>query len=321
MTAIAVLDDWQRAARASADWTPLTARAEVTFFTTPFADEDDAARQLAAFDVLLVIRERTPFPRSLWSRLPRLRMFGFTGRHATLVDLAGMIGAGITVCHTGGGPSGNSTAEIALGLLLALARSIPAADAATRAGRFQVGTAPGTMLAGKTLGLIGVGRIGALMAAYGKALQMNVLAWSPHLTPERAAAAGATYAAKDALLAAADAVSLHLVLAPATTGILRAADLARLKPGAMLVNTARAQLVDERALVEAVTAGHLRAGLDVFHHEPLAADDALARSPNVVLTPHLGYSVGEVYRQYFREGIENTLAFLDGAPIRVLARP
>jgi phosphoglycerate dehydrogenase-like enzyme len=321
LPAIAVLDDWQRAAHTSADWSALKARADVTIFTTPFADEDDAARQLAPFDLLLVIRERTPFPRSLWSRLPRLRMFGFTGKHATLVDLAGMIDAGITVCHTGGGPSGHSTAEIALGLLLALARQIPAADAAVRAGRFQLGSAPGTILAGKTLGLIGVGRIGALMAGYGNALQMNVLAWSPHLTPERAAAVGATYAAKDALLAAADAVSLHLVLSPATRGILGALDLARLRPGAMLVNTARAQLVDEQALVDAVTSGRLRAGLDVFHREPLPADDPLAQSPNVVLTPHLGYGVTEVYAQYFREGIENALAFLDGTPVRVLARP
>ncbi len=297
MPAVAVLDDWQRAARTSADWSVLSARADVTFFTTPFADEDDAARQLAPFDLLLVIRERTPFPRSLWSRLPRLRMFGFTGKHATQVDLAGMIDAGITVCHTGGGPSGNSTAEIALGLLLALARQIPAADSGVRTGRFQLGTAPGTILAGKTLGLIGVGRIGALMAAYGKALQMNVLAWSPNLTPERAAAAGATYAGKDALLAAADAVSLHLVLSPTTRGILGAADLARMRPGAMLVNTARAQLVDEQALVDAETSGQLRAGLDVFHREPLPAADPLARSPNVVLTPHLGYSVTEVYEQ------------------------
>jgi len=319
MTAVAVLDDWQQAARTSADWSPLTARADVTFFTAPFADEDDAARQLAPFDILLVIRERTPFPRSLWSRLPRLRMFGFTGRHATLVDLAGMADAGITVCYTGAGPSGHSTAEIALGLLLALARRLPSADAAVRAGRFQAGTAPGTMLAGKTLGLIGVGRIGALMAGYGRALQMSVLAWSPHLTPERAAAAGAVFTGKDALLAAADAVSLHLVLSPATTGILGAADLARLRPGAMLVNTARAQLVDERALVDAVTSGRLHAGLDVFHREPLRADDPLARAPNVVLTPHLGYSVTEVYREYFRQGIENALAFLDGTPIRVLA--
>lgn len=320
MPAIAVLDDWQRAARTSADWSALAARADITIFTMPFTDEDDAARQLAPFDLLLVIRERTPFPRSLWSRLPRLAMFGFTGRHATLVDLAGMIDAGITVCHTGGGPSGNSTAEIALGLLLALARQIPAADTAVRAGRFQLGTAPGTMLAGKTLGLIGVGRIGALVAGYGKALQMNVLAWSPNLTPERAAAAGATYSAKDALLAAADAVSLHLVLSPTTRGILGAADLARMRPGAMLVNTARAQLVDEQALVDAVTSGRLRAGLDVFHREPLPADHPLAHSRNVVLTPHLGYSVTEVYEQYFREGIENALAFLDGKPIRVLTR-
>ena len=222
VTKIAVLDDWQRVARSAADWSPLTARADVTFFTEPFAGEDDAARQLAPFDILLVTRERTPFPNSLWSRLPNLKMFGLTGARAGLIDMAGMIAGGITVCYTGGGPSAHSTAEIALGLLLSLARRIPAADAAVRAGRFQLGTEAGPVLAGKTLGLVGLGRIGTLMAAYGNALAMKVVAWSPNLTDERAAAAGATRLAKDALLRASDAVSLHLVLSPRTRGVLGA---------------------------------------------------------------------------------------------------
>ncbi len=318
MTKIAVLDDWQRVARSAADWSPLTARADVTFFTEPFAGEDDAARQLAPFDILLVTRERTPFPKSLWSRLPNLKMFGLTGARAGLIDMAGMIGGGITVCYTGGGPSAHSTAEIALGLLLSLARRIPAADAAVRAGRFQLGTEAGPVLAGKTLGLVGLGRIGSLMAAYGNALAMKVVAWSPNLTDERAAAAGATRLAKDALLRASDAVSLHLVLSPRTRGVLGAADLAVMKPGAMLINTSRAPLVDETALTDAVVAGRLRAGLDVFYQEPLPADHPFTRAPNVVLTPHLGYSAIEVYEEYYRECIGNALAFLDGKPIRVL---
>jgi phosphoglycerate dehydrogenase-like enzyme len=315
---IAVLDDWQKIARRSADWAPLVARADVHFFDKPFAGEDDAARQLADFDIVLATRERTPFPASLVARLPRLRMFGLTGARAALIDTAGMIERGITVCYTGGGPSGASTAELALGLMLAAARRIPAGDAAVRDGRFQLGTEAGPVLEGKTVGLIGVGRIGSRMAGYCSALGMKVLAWSQNLTGEAAAAAGAVRVSKDELLSVADVVSLHLVLSERTRGILGPADLARMRPGAILVNTARAPLVDEAALIAAVQSGRLIAALDVFYREPLAADHALARAPNVVLTPHLGYSAIEVYREYFQQDVENTLAFLDGKPIRVL---
>jgi phosphoglycerate dehydrogenase-like enzyme len=317
-TRIAVLDDWQKVARASADWAPLMARAEVTFFETPFADEDAAARALAPFEVLLVTRERTPFPMSLVRKLPNLKMFGLTGARAGLIDMAGMIAHGITVCYTGGGPSGSSTAEIALGLLLSVARDLPAGDAAVRAGRFQLGTRAGPVLDGKTLGLVGLGRIGARMAAYGNALNMTVLAWSPNLTDERAKEAGATRVAKDELLARSDAISLHLVLSDRTRGVLGAADLARMKPGAILVNTSRAQLVDEAALTDAVVSGRIMAGLDVFYREPLPADHPFTRLRNVALTPHLGYSALEVYREYYAECAENALAWLDGKPIRVL---
>lgn len=321
MPRIAVLDDWQGVARTSADWSALQARADVTFYTVPFPDEDAAARELADFDIVLAIRERTPFPASLLRRLPKLRMFGLTGAHAALIDIAAMIDRGITVCHTGGGPSGASTAELALGLMLAAARRIPAGDAAVRAGRFQQGTRVGMMLSGKTIGLIGLGRIGALMARYCRALGMQVLAWSPNLTAERAAAADAVYAVKDDLLSRADVVSLHLVLSGRTRGVIGATDLARMKPGAILVNTARGPLVDEAALVAEVQSGHLIAALDVYAHEPVPADYPLNRAPDTVLTPHYGYSVTEVYAEYFRHAVENALAFLDGKPIRVLDKP
>lgn len=321
MTRIAVLDDWHDAARGSADWSALQARADVTFHTAPFADEDAAAAALADCDIVLAVRERTPFPASLVSRLPRLRMFGLTGARAALIDISGMIDRGITVCHTGGGPSVASTAELALGLMLAAARDIPAGDAAVRAGRFQQGTRAGMVLGGKTVGLIGLGRIGALMARYCRALDMQVLAWSPNLTAERAAAAGAVHAGKDELLSRADVVSLHLVLSDRTRAVVGAADLARMKPGAILVNTARAALVDEAALLAAVGSGRITAALDVYAREPLPADHPLGRARNTVLTPHFGYSVREVYAEYFRQAVENALAFLDGRPIRVLDRP
>jgi phosphoglycerate dehydrogenase-like enzyme len=318
VTKIAVLDDWQRVARKSADWSPLTGRADVSFFEKPFANEDDAARQLAEFAIVLATRERTPFPASRVARLPRLRMFGLTGARAGLIDIAGMISRGITVCYTGSGPSASSTAELALGLMLAAARRIPAGDVAVREGRFQLGTDAGPVLDGKSIGLIGLGRIGARMAAYCRALEMKVLAWSQNLTAEAAAAAGAARVSKDELLSTADVVSLHLVLSERTRGILGAADLARMKPGAILVNTARAQLVDENALVAAVESKRIIAALDVFYHEPLSPSHPIARAPNVVLTPHLGYSVIEVYKEYYQQSIENALAFLEGKPIRVL---
>jgi phosphoglycerate dehydrogenase-like enzyme len=315
---IAVLDDWQQVARRSADWSPLINRAEVEFFDKPFADEDDAARRLVGFDIILVTRERTPFPSSLVARLPKLRMFGLTGSRAGLIDLAGMISRGIVVCYTGGGPSVSSTAELALGLMLAAARRISAGDVAVREGRFQLGTEAGHLLDGKTIGLIGLGRIGARMAAYCRALDMKVIAWSQNLTPQAASAAGAVRVDKDALFKTADVVSVHLVLSPRTRGIVGAADLALLKPGAIVVNTARAQLIDEVALIAAVQARRIVAALDVFYREPLPASHPLAQSPNVVLTPHLGYSVIEVYREYYHQSVENALAFLDGKPIRVL---
>lgn len=318
MTKIAVLDDWQDVARSSADWTVLMARADVAFFRAPFADENEAADKLAPFEIILATRERTPFPPSLVARLPNLRMFGLTGHRAALVDIAGMVGRGITVCNTGGGPSVASTAEMALGLMLAAVRDIPAGDRGVRGGSFQLGTRPGTLLSGKTLGLIGLGRIGSTMARYGVALGMRVIAWSPNLTDERAAGAGVMHTAKDELMSISDVVSLHLVLSERTRGILGAADLARMKPGAVFVNTARGPLVDEAALIAAVQSKRIIAALDVFQREPLSPQHPLALAANTVLTPHLGYSVTEVYADYYRDTVENTLAFLDGRPIRVM---
>ncbi len=321
MMRIAVLDDWQDVARSSADWSPLIARADVQFFPAPFTDEDDAAKVLADFDIVLATRERTPFPRSLVTRLPRLKMFGLTGARAALVDIAGMIERGIVVCYTDGGPSVNSTAELALALMLAAARRIPQGDTSVRAGTFQRGTPAGFMLSGKTIGLLGLGRIGAQMARYCNALGMRVIAWSQNLTDERATAAGAARVPKEELLATSDVVSLHLVISDRTRGVLGAAELSRMKPGAILVNTSRGPLVDETALIDAVQSGRLFAALDVYHREPLRADYPLLRCPNTVLTPHLGYSVLEVYADYYQQTVENALAFIDGKPMRTLERP
>jgi phosphoglycerate dehydrogenase-like enzyme len=318
MTKIAVLDDWQGVARASADWSRLAQRAELVFFEQPLGGPDAAAQALAEFDILMAMRERMAFPATLIARLPRLRMIALTGSRTWTMDIEACSARGIIVSNTGGEKSGSATAELALGLLLAAARHIPAADASMRRGVFQRGIPMGSVLDGGTLGVIGLGKIGSRLARYGQALGMQVLAWSPNLTQDKAAAAGTRLVDKITLLAESDAVTLHMVLSDRTRGILGADDLARMKPGAILVNTSRGPLVDEAALLERLRSGQLSAGLDVYGQEPLPADHPLRSLPNVVLTPHLGYGTREVYAQFYRESIENVLAFLDGKPARVL---
>ncbi|MFO1318230.1 MAG: D-2-hydroxyacid dehydrogenase family protein [Burkholderiales bacterium] len=315
---VAVLDDWQGVADTSADWTALRAQADVTVFDRAFASPDDAVRALADVDILIAMRERTHFPRTLIERLTRLRMIALTGARSWTLDTDACTERGIVVSHTGTEGAGAATAEVALGLMLAAARALPAADAAMRAGVFQRGIPPGPVLEGRTLGVLGLGKIGARMARYGQALGMRVIAWSQNLTAERAEAAGATLVDKSTLLADSDVLSLHVVLSDRTRGIVSADDLARMKAGAILVNTSRGPLVDEAALLSALRRGHIAAGLDVYWQEPLPPDHPLLSLPNVVLSPHLGYCTREIYAQFYRESIENVLAFLAGAPTRLL---
>lgn len=318
MTKVAVLDDWQGVAKTSADWSTLQSRAEVVFFAKAFENEDDAARQLADFEIVLSMRERTPLPGSLINRLPKLRMLGMTGARNASLDTAACTARGIVVCNTTGGQNNEAaTAELALGLLISAARAIPAGDANIRAGKFQEGVPVGIALAGKTMGVIGLGRLGSHMARYCNALNMKVLGWSQNLTPEKAQAAGATMVSKEELLSRSDAVSIHLVLSDRTRGLLGAADIARMKPGAILINTSRGPIVDEKALIEAVQARRIVAALDVFDREPLPANHPLRGAANVVMTPHLGYGVKETWDVFYPQSIENALAFLDGKPVRV----
>jgi phosphoglycerate dehydrogenase-like enzyme len=312
---VAVIDDWQGIAPGCADWAPLQARAEVVFFQDTLPDP---AAALADFDVIMIMRERTPFPAGLIEALPRLRMIAATGHRTASLDMAACTRQGIVVSAAQGGGSNAATAELALGLLIAAFRHIPQGDAAIRAGGFQGGVPPGDTLDGRTLGIIGLGRLGGRLAGYARALGMTVLAWSQNLTPEAAAAAGAERVEKAALLERSDAVSLHLVLSDRSRGILGAADLARMRPGAVLVNTSRGPLVDEPALLAAVQSGRIRAALDVYDREPLPPDSPWRTAPNTVLTPHLGYVTADTMQGFYREGVENVLAFLDGAPIRLL---
>jgi len=315
---VAVLDDWQGVAKRSADWSTLQQQADVIYFEDPFAGPDKLAQALSGFDIIVAMRERTKFSKELLDRLPKLRMIALTGGRTWTMDFDTLNARGIPVCHTGGEKSGAATAEIALALLLSAARFINRGDATIRQGGFQGGVPSGDVLDGKTLGIIGLGKIGSRMARYGAALGMQVLAWSANLTVEKAAAAGAQLVDKVSLLTQSDAISLHLVLSDRTRGVLGAQDLALMKPGAILVNTSRGPLVDEAALVERLKTGKLIAGLDVFAQEPLPADHPLRSLPNTVLTPHLGYCALEVYAQFYWESIENVLAFLGGTPTRVL---
>jgi phosphoglycerate dehydrogenase-like enzyme len=314
MVKIAVLDDWQGIARKVADWSPLTSRAEVAFYEEPLGAR--AAEVLADYDIVLTMRERLPVPASLVERLPKLRMLGMTGNRAPVIDIAALTAKGVVVSRTGGERSAAATAEMALALTLAAVRRVPQGDASIRVGRFQEGVEPGFVLDGRTLGIVGLGRIGSRMAAYGRALGMQVLAWSQNLTDEKARAQGARLVSKRALFAEADVVSVHLVLSDRTRGLIGSADIARMKPGAVLVNTSRGPIVEQKALVAALQEGRIRAGLDVFDEEPLSPDHPLRTAPNTALSPHLGYCVREIYEQFYRESIENVLAFLEGKPIR-----
>ena len=317
-TKVAVLDDWQSVARQSADWSGLESRADVTIFPDAFANEDDAAAQLADFDIVLSMRERTPLPGSLINRLPKLRMLGITGARNLSLDTPACTARGIVVSNTqGGGYTDSATAELALGLLIAAARGIPKGDDNMRHGQFQRNVPIGISLAGKTIGIIGLGRLGGYMAKYCLAMRMNVIAWSQNLTAERCAEVGATLVSKDELMSKSDAISIHMVLSPRSRGLVGAADIARMKHGAILVNTSRGPLVDEDAMVAALRAGRIVVALDVYDREPLPENHPLRSLSNTVLMPHLGYGVKETWDGFYPQMIENALAFMDGKPVRV----
>jgi phosphoglycerate dehydrogenase-like enzyme len=313
---VAVLDDWQGIAAGAADWASLGA--EVTFFRHGFASPAATVAALKSYDVIVAMRERTWLGKEVIEGLAALKLLSFTGPRNAAVDTPACTARGIVVCNTTSTGSSNDTPELALALLLAAARRIPLGDAEIRAGRFQDNVPPGLGLHGRTLGLIGLGRIGGRMAEFGKVLGMRVLAWSQNLTEARAEEAGATLVPKEKLLAESDAVSIHLVLSARTRGILGAADLARMKPGAILVNTSRGPLVDEPALVAALEAGRIFAALDVFDREPLPADHPLRRAPNTVLSPHLGYVTRDNMSSFFLHSVENIRAWQQGRPVRVV---
>ncbi len=313
---IAILDDYQQVALGMADWSVLPSDSQPDVFQDHLFDEDALVARLKDYDVVMGMRERTPMPRSLLERLPNLKLLITTGMGNASFDFAAATELGI-VCAgtaTGGGPS---TAELAWGLMLALAKKIPREDAAVRAGKWQLGLTES--VSGKTLGIVGLGRLGTVTARVGLAFSMNVLAWSQNLTPEKAAEAGVAYATKDELFSKSDFVSIHYTLSDRSRGMIGARELALMKPTAYLINTSRGPLVDERALIDALrTRSIAGAGLDVFDIEPLPKDHPLRNMENTVITPHLGYVTQEGYKAMFANTIENIQTFAAGDPVRVI---
>jgi D-3-phosphoglycerate dehydrogenase len=317
---LAVLDDYQQLALKSADWDRLKRRGlEISVLHEAFASQDDAATKLAPFDVLVLMRERTPFPRELIEQLPKLKFIALTGLRSASLDLAVCSARRIPVCHTGPGRTSAVTAELAFGLILAAARDFARAERNMRSGRWHEGLRGGTVLEGKRLGIVGLGKLGGRVAGYARAFGMEVVAWSQNLSAARAAEAGARMVSKEELLKTSDFVSIHLVLSDRTRNLIDAPDLALMKPGAVLVNTSRGPIVNEKAMLEALASGRLaHAALDVYDREPLPAEHPLRRMENVTLIPHLGYVSNEVLAAFWGDSIENIEAWLDRKPIRVL---
>jgi phosphoglycerate dehydrogenase-like enzyme len=313
----AVLDDYQGVSLEYADWSRLGDSVEVTVFREHLDGEDAVAEALTEFEIVVVMRERTPLTATLINRLPKLRLVVSSGMRNASIDRAAAAARGVVVCGTRS--ASQPPAELTWALILGLARGLVTENSALRAGGPWQQTV-GTDLAGATLGLLGLGKIGTQVARVGLAFGMDVVAWSPRLTADRAAAAGVRLAPdKRSLFAEADFVSLHLVLAETTRGIVGAEELGAMKPTAYLVNTSRAGLVDTPALVAALRQRRIAgAGLDVFDVEPLPADDPFRALPSVLATPHLGYVSRRNYRGYFTEAVEDIAAFLAGERVRVL---
>jgi phosphoglycerate dehydrogenase-like enzyme len=313
----AILDDYQNVALELADWSKLTGEVELTVFNAPLGGPEEIARALKGFDMVVLMRERTAFPRRLIEALPDLRLLISTGKRNWMLDVEAANERGIVTCSTE--TTGNPTTSIAIALMLELTRRIGYESERLKNGALWQSTL-GVDIEGKTLGLIGLGRLGAKVATIGQALGMKVIAWSQNLTAERCASAGVELSpSKEALLAEADIVSLHVVLSPRTRGLIGPEEFALMKPSAYLINTARGPIVDEAALIAALRDKRIAgAGLDVYDIEPLPGDHPLRALDNVVLSPHLGYVTAENFRTCYTGVVEDIRAFLDGKPIRLL---
>jgi phosphoglycerate dehydrogenase-like enzyme len=315
---IAVLDDFQRVAERMTDWTKLGAASELVFFHDHLDHEDALVARLEAFDAIVAMRERTPFPRALLTRLPRLQVLVATGMHHQTIDFDAARERGIVVCGTESPFGVEATTEHIWALILGLARHIAVEDAAIRAGGWQVAIGP--VLTGKTLGVLGLGNLGRSVPPVARALGMRVVAWSRNLSDERAAAEGVERVDHDVFFRDSDVITVHLKLSPRSIGYVGAAQFALMKPTALFVNTSRGPVVDEAALIEALRTRRIAgAALDVFDREPLPVEHPLRSLPNTLLTPHMGYVSSDGYRTYYAQAVEALVAFRAGTPVRRLA--
>ncbi len=313
----AILDDYQNVALKLADWTPIRDRVDLTVFDQPFASAADAISALQDFEIVCAMRERTPFPGDVLSALPKLKLLLTSGMRNASFDLETAKQRGVTVCGTGN--VGNPTAGLAIGLMLELTRKIGFENARMKAGEAWQVTV-GQDVEGKTLGVVGLGKLGTKVALIAKALGMNVKAWSTNLTKETCDAAGVAYATKEELFATSDVITIHTVLSARSKGLVSRDDLARMKPTSYLINTARGALVDEGALLELLQQRRIAgAGLDTYSQEPLPVDHPLRKLDNVVITPHLGYVTEENYRRYYEDMVDGIAAWLKGAPVRLIS--
>ncbi len=313
----AILDDYQNVALKLADWGKIKDRVEIKVFSEHLGGADKVIAALQGFEVIVAMRERTPFPKNVIDALPALKLLITTGSRNASIDTEAAKARGVTVCGTGG--FGNPTSGVAIGLMLELTRRLGYENARLHAGApWQ--TTIGLDLEGMTLGILGLGKLGVRTANIAKAFGMKVIAWSQNLTPDKCREAGVAYASKDDLFRQSDFITIHVVLSPRTRGLIGAAELALMKPTAFLVNTSRGPIVDEAALIAALRGGKIAgAGLDVFDVEPLPLDHPFRKMENVVITPHLGYVSEQNYRRYFADAAEDIGAFLDGKPVRVLS--
>jgi len=318
MAAIAILDDYQNVALRMADWSGLQKGHKVVVFNERLPDVDAAAaKALAEFDVIGIMRERTPFPRALFEKLPRLRLLVTTGKRNASVDLEAAKACNVMVCNTGG--AGRSTAELAIGLMIALARHFREEFHTMRpGGGWQ--TTLGTDLEGKTLGLLGLGNLGARVGRIGAAMGMKPIAWSQNLDAEQARERGAERVEKDELFRRSDVLSIHLILSQRSRGLVGARELSLMQPTALLINTSRGPIIDEAALVAALKEKRIAGfGGDTFDVEPLPSNHPLRSEPRALLTPHLGYVTEETYRDFYGGMVQAIEAWLAGKPINILA--
>jgi phosphoglycerate dehydrogenase-like enzyme len=305
---IAVLDDYQNAALESADWSVLGQRADITVFKDHLADPEAVIERLMPFDVICVMRERSPLPRNIIERLPNLKLIASTGAGNASIDVAAAVERGIAVVHTG--YRSDPAIEFTWALILASARHIVTESNSVRSGGWQ--KTVGTDLRGKTLGVLGLGRIGSEVARIGRAFGMNLIAWSQNMTPQAAEAAGATLVSKNQLLEQADFLTIHLVLSSRTSGLIGAAELARMKPTARLINTSRGPIVEEQALISVLKNKKIAgAAIDVFDVEPLPPHHPFRTLDNILATPHIAYVSQGLYKTFFEDTVSNIRKWLD----------